>query len=178
MGTPLGPKITGWVAAAAWTAAADLATETLRRAEDDAVNSIGDSTGAAGLLLEIGSAKRSMAAVSEPDVGGVVTRGDTVALRVRALTALCAGVLTALCVRVLTPECLVADLDPLRVATPAGAVLRACPTEGVSDPAAAGSAHATADPLKAAAPIPSATAKPPTRPIAMLATTVPPKNDS
>jgi hypothetical protein len=170
MGTPLGPRITGWVAAAAWTAAADLATETLRRAADDAVHSIGDSIGAAGLLLGIGSARGSMAAVSEPDVDGVVTRGDTVALRVRALTALCAGVLT--------PECLVEDLDPLRVATPAEAVLRACPTEGVSDPAAAGSAHATADPLKAAAPIPSATAKPPTRPIAMLATTVPPKNDS
>jgi len=157
------------VAAAAWTAAADLATETLRRVEDDAVNSIGDSTGGAGLLLEIGSAKRSMAAVSEPDVDGVVTCGDTAPLRARALTALRAGVLT--------PECLVADLDPLRVATPAGAVLRACPAEGVSDPAAGGSADATADPLKAAAPIPSATAKPPTRPIVMLATTVPPKND-
>ena len=117
--------------------------------------------------MAIGSVRGSPSAVSEPDAGVVADRGGTGALSSCALTPLRAGALT--------PECLVADLDLLRVAIPAGAVLRACPTEGLSDPAAGASADAAADPLKAAAPIPSATAKPPTRPMKLLATMVPPR---
>ena len=189
------------MAANAGTAAV-LAAE-VRRPTVNPVHSSGEPTGTAGTPSAAGSTPIPAGALTSSDTGagcavgaesvrsaGTDAAGETDArVAARATPANAAlgpgGVAAVDGGGGVVPLRWAADRGGVLPTTLAGVALRRgaaagvsesapTPAEGASDPAAGVSAQATADVLKAAAPTPRATAKPPTRPMRLLAPTVSP----
>lgn len=143
------------MAANAGTAAV-LAAE-VRRPTANPVHSSGEPTGTAGAPSAAGSTGIPAGALTIPDTGAAATGSGVARDRWGAGLGLVLPMARAGAVPRVGDA---AEAAPRPSALPPSTA-----ADGASDPAEGDSAQAIAEPLKAAAPTPRATAKPPTRPM-------------